>query len=145
MSKIIGYVLLADLGKIKVFTIQQTEQKTVSLQAYQSIESIEGHGKLSEIYSDKSGDYNNSTAGGSSSYETKSDLERTNRVVDGLAEFINQFAEQNKEKLYLSLSSPIHAQVEKKLKTSTTEKIKAFLTKDLTKQNVDTVMQAFAL
>ncbi|MDX1796814.1 MAG: host attachment protein [Hydrogenovibrio sp.] len=145
MSTTIGYAILADLGNIKVFSVDKTEQKTVSLHAYQSIESIEGHGKLAELYSDKAGDYSNASAGGNSSFETKSDIERTNRLIESLSEFINAFAKQHDGKLYLSISKPIHAQVKDNFTDSTVAKIKVFLAKDLTQQKVDSILKAFEL
>lgn len=145
MSTTIGYAILADLGNIKVFSIDQTEQKTISLHAYQSIESLEGHAKLAELYSDKAGDYANATAGGSSSFENKSNIERTNRLIEGLSKFINEFADTHKGKLCLSVSNPIHSQLKEKLSDSTLGKIKAFLAKDLTQQSVESVIKAFDL
>ncbi len=145
MSTTIGYAILADLGSMKVFSVQQTEQKTNSLQNYQSIDNIEGHAKLSEIYSDKAGDYSNSVAGGHSTFETKSGMERETRLIDSLAEFINHFAKQHPGKLYVSISKPIHAQIKDNLSDSTLNKIKVFLGKDLNRQNVDSIMGAFEL
>ncbi|WP_024851255.1 host attachment protein [Hydrogenovibrio kuenenii] len=145
MSTTIGYAILADLGNIKVFSIDKTEQKTVSLHTYQSIESVEGHAKLAELYSDKAGDFANANAGGNSSFETKSDIERTNRLIDSLSEFINTFGKQHDGKLYLSISKAIHAQVKDNLMDSTLAKTKLFLAKDLTQQNIESVLKAFEL
>lgn len=145
MTTTIGYAILADLGNIKIFSIDKTEQKTVSLHAFEAIENIEGHAKLSEIYSDKAGGYSNTISGGNSAYENKSDLERESRLIETLATFINTFAKQHNGKLYLSLSSPIHAQVKDNLTDATTSKIKVFLAKDLTHQKIGNVLKAFEL
>ncbi|BBN59776.1 hypothetical protein EI16_03050 [Hydrogenovibrio marinus] len=145
MSTTIGYAIVADIGNIKVFDIEQTEQKTVSFHAYQSIESIEGHAKLSEIYSDRAGGYSNSIAGGHSSFENKSEIERKHHLTESLSEFINAFAKQHDAKLYLSISKPIHNQVKKGLNDLTLSKIKVFLAKDFTHQNVENIQKAFEL
>lgn len=145
MSTTIGYAILADLGNLKVFSIQQTDQKTNSLQAYESVDNIEGHAKLSEIYSDKAGDYSNAVSDSHSTFETKSGMEREARLIESLAEFINHFAKQHPGKLYISISKPIHAQIKDNLNDSTLNKIKVFLGKDLNRQNVGSIMGAFEL
>ncbi|WP_321323518.1 host attachment protein [Thiomicrorhabdus sp.] len=145
MNTTIGYAILADLGNIKVFSIDQTEQKTVSLHAYQSIENAESHAKLSEIYSDKAGNFSNSVSSRQSSYESKEGMKQTQQLIENLSAFINEFAEQHNHKLYLSVSNPIHTQIKEKLSDSTLAKIKAFLAKDLTQQKIENIMKAFEL
>lgn len=141
----IGYAILVDLGKIKVFSINQSPQKNISLQNFQTQDIFESQAKTSEVYSDKAGDFSNSVNGNGSSYENKSDIEIKNRSIDLIGEFINNFVKEYQEKLYLAASAPIHAKVEGKLKQETKQKICQFLSKDLTNQGSDKVINAFGL
>ncbi|WP_040724821.1 host attachment protein [Thiomicrorhabdus sp. Kp2] len=139
----IGYAILVDLGNIKVFAVNKSEQNSTSLQAYQSTENTEVRTKISELYSDKAGDYSNSVTGANSSYENKSDLEIKHRSIELISGFINEFADKHEEKIYLAISDPIHSKVETKLTATTKSKISKSLAKNLTQQNVDNVIKAF--
>ncbi|WP_130538165.1 host attachment protein [Thiomicrorhabdus indica] len=141
----IGYAILVDLGSMKVFSINKSTQNSISLQTYQVEENFESHAKISQIYSDKAGDYSNSVSDVGSSYENKSDIEIKKRSIDQLGDFINDFALEHKGKLYLAASAPIHAKVNEKLSSATKDKICKFLSKDLIKQNVSKVSAAFGL
>ncbi|MBO1924408.1 host attachment protein [Thiomicrorhabdus sp. 6S3-12] len=141
----IGYAILVDLGNMKVFSINKSTQSSISLQTYQLEENFESLAKISQIYTDKAGDFSNSVSDVGSSYENKSDIEIKNRSIDHLGEFINEFANNHKGKLYLAASAPIHTKVAGKLSSQTKEKICKFLSKDLTKQNTDKVIGAFGL
>lgn len=141
----IGYAIIVDLGKMKVFSINQSAQKNISLQNCQTEVNFESYAKTSEFYSDKAGDFSNSVNGNTSSYENKSDIEIKNRSIEHIGEFINRFAREHKEKLYLAASAPIHSKVESKLLHETKQKICKFLSKDMTNQRTDTIISAFGL
>lgn len=139
----IGYAILADLGNLKVFAINQSEHKSISLKQHNALENFESDAKASEIYTDKNGDYANSVSGQNSPYESKSDLETKNRSIDTISQFINSFAATHSEKLYLAITDPIHGKIQQKLASNTQSKIAKLLPKNLNQQNNSSIIKAF--
>lgn len=141
----IGYAILADLGNLNVFAINQSEHKSISLKHHESLENFESEAKASEIYTDRHGDVVNPANDQRNSYESKSDLEIKHRSIDSISKFINDFAAQHSDKLYLAISDPIHANIQEKLSDTTQSKVAKLLPKNLNQQSNDSIIKAFGL
>ncbi len=141
----IGYTILADLGNLKVFAIKQSEQKSISLKEYESLENIQSEAKASDIYADRTGDHANSVSGQNSSYENKSDLEIKSRSIDSISTYINDFAKDHDGKIYLALADAIHSKIQAKLTDATQSKIAKLLPKNLNQQSSANIIKAFEL
>ena len=140
-----GYAITVDLGTIKVFAINKSEQNSVSLKAMQLEENLASQAKTSEIVTDKAGENANSVSGGNSSYESKTDLEIKSRSIDNIGQFLNQFIEQHDGDIFLAVSDPIHSKVDAKLNPNLKVRITKSLPKNLTQQSTDQIIKAFAL
>ncbi len=145
MEKII---IVADLGHFKAYRVTKERLESPLVQLIESYDSIEGHGKLVDKFSDMAGRFGRGSgqdeAGMDSGERYTIELEMEKRLIKMIAEDINAVITREKcHKWYLAAGGKINRQIVEKLSPEVIEKLDKNIAADLTKTEKSEILSHF--
>jgi hypothetical protein len=147
MEKII--IIVADLGHFKAYRVTKEALESPLVQLIESYDSIEGHGKLVDKFSDMAGRFGRGggqdEAGMDSGERYTIELEMEKRLIKMIAEDINTVIIREKcYKWYLAAGGKINRQIIENLKPEVRKKLDKNIAADLTKTEKSELLGHFA-
>ncbi|MBI5102536.1 MAG: host attachment protein [Nitrospirae bacterium] len=145
MKKIIVTV---DLGHFKAYNVTKEDMESPRITLIESYDSVEGHGKISEKFSDKTGRFgsvgskNGTTTGSGEPHNTQ--LENSKRQLKLIAKDINSIITRgNCDGWYLAAGKKINNQIVENLDPSVRAKLEKNILSDLTKADKAALLDRF--
>jgi len=145
MKKII---IAVDLGHFKAYSVTKEPLESTRVNLIESYDSLEGHGKISEKLSDKSGRFgsigsrNSKTTG--SGEEHHAALENSRRVAKQMAKNINAIVGRNScDSWFLAAVKKINALIVENLTPAVKAKLEMNIVSDLTKIDKSEILNHF--
>lgn len=145
MNKIIVAV---DLGHFKAYSVTKEPLESTRIKLIESYDSLEGHGKISEKLSDKTGRFGslgsrNNTATGSGE-EHNAVLENIRRLAKLMAKDINAIVEGNNcDSWLLAADKKINGLIVEKLAPAVKARLEKNITSNLTKIDKSEILGYF--
>lgn len=146
MDKIV--IVVADLGHFKAYRVTREALESPKVQLIESYDSLEGHGKLVDKFSDMAGRFGR--GGGKdepvmdSGERHSIELEMEKRLIKMIAEDIDSVIMREKcEKWHLAAGEKINRQVVENLKPHVRDKLDKNVAADLTKIEKSGILSYF--
>ncbi|MGC2061626.1 MAG: host attachment protein [Thermodesulfovibrionales bacterium] len=145
MNKII---IAVDLGHFKAYSVTKEPLESTRIKLIESYDSLEGHGKISEKLSDKTGRFGsigsrNSIATGSGE-EHNTAMENSRRLAKLMAKDINAIVERNKcDSWFLAAVKKINGLIVENLAPAVKAKLERNIASDLTKIDKSEILNHF--
>lgn len=146
MDKIV--IIVADLGHFKAYRVTREARESPRVQLIESYDSVEGHGKLVDKFSDMAGRFGrgggHDEAAMDSGERHTIELEIEKRLVRMIAEDIESvIIREECKKWYLAANGEINRQIVEHLKHEVREKLEKNVAADLTKIEKSEILSHF--
>ena len=141
-------VIVASLGELKIFYVKKIEnivddelKVSYNLELLKGMDFIDEHKKISEIMSDKAGNFNS----GTNDDADKLLLEQKKKIVKKIVKEINDVAKSKEPKqLLLAFNKELSDELMDYLDTKTKDLLKKVIYKDLVNTDKDKILSYFA-
>ena len=141
-------IIAADLGHFKAYRVRKAPMESPRISLIESYDALEGHARLSDQYSDRTGRFGNfkSNKGGTtgSGEPHNIELEKSRRIVRLIARVINSLvASDDCDGWHLAAGKKINGQIVDNLEPTVKARLEKKITANLTKVDRSEILEHF--